>query len=207
MNKLIFTGILLVCSCFRTSAQTDGFALGLKAGLNYSNVYDSQGEDFEADPKYGFAGGAFLTVPIGKYFGIQPEILLSQKGFKATGSLLGGRYGLTRTTTYIDVPLLFAVRPVKYVSILFGPQFSYLTHRKDVYDNGITTVLQEQEFKNDDLRKNTLCFTGGVDIGVKRVVLSARAGWDVRNNLKDGNSVTPRYKNTWIQGTLGFNIL
>jgi Outer membrane protein beta-barrel domain len=207
MNKLIFTGILIVCSCYHTAAQTDVFALGLKAGLNYSNVYDSQGDDFNADPKYGFAGGAFLTMPIGKYFGVQPEILVSQKGFKATGRVLGGTYGLTRTTTYIDVPLLFAVRPVKYVNILFGPQFSYLAHRKDVFDYGVTSVLQEQEFKNDDLRKNTLCFTGGFDIGIKRVVLSARAGWDVRNNLNDGNPVTPRYKNTWIQGTLGFNIL
>ena len=58
-------------------------AFGMKAGANYSNVYDSKGEDFNADPKFGLAAGAFLSIPFGQYIGIQPEILFSQKGFKA----------------------------------------------------------------------------------------------------------------------------
>jgi hypothetical protein len=34
------------------------FQLGLKAGTNYANVYDTQGEEFRADGKFGFVGGA-----------------------------------------------------------------------------------------------------------------------------------------------------
>ena len=94
---------------------------GLKAGANSSNVYDAQGEAFIAKPKYGFAGGAFLSIPIGRYFGIQPEVLYSQKGFKATGTLLGSPYELTRTSSFIDVPLLIAVKPAHFFDITCRP--------------------------------------------------------------------------------------
>lgn len=206
MYKLFLTLLLATGFCMHAHAQTRGIALGLKAGLNYSNVYDSEGEDFIADPKTGFAGGAFVMFPIGKYFGVQPEILLSQRGFSATGRLLGSVYSLTQTTTFVDVPLLLTIRPVSFISILVGPQYSYLTRQKNVFNNDIRNIIQEQEFKNDDIRKNMLCFTGGLDIMVKRLVIGARVGWDFQRNQGDGISETPRYKNTWVQATLGYKI-
>lgn len=180
--------------------------LGVKVGLNYSNVYDAQGEAFRADPKLGFVTGAFLCIPIGKFLGFQPEILFSQKGFIATGSILGSTYSLTRTTNYIDVPLLFALKPSRFISILAGPQYSYLLSQKDVFAIGSTTAEQETEFTNDNIRKNTLCFTGGADITLRHIVISARAGWDVQNNNGNGTSSTPRYKNVWYQLTFGFRM-
>ena len=189
-----------------SNAQSNKLVLGVKAGTNYSNVYDEQGQDFNADAKFGLVAGGFLSIPIGAFIGVQPEVLFSQKGFKATGSLLGGNYSLTRTTNYIDVPLMLAIKPVPFVSILVGPQYLYLLRQKDVFEAGGVTVLQEQEFKNDNLRKNILCFIGGIDINVKHFVLGARAGWDIQNNNGDGTSSTPRYKNAWIQGTVGFRI-
>ncbi|WP_255702558.1 outer membrane beta-barrel protein [Fulvivirga ulvae] len=65
------------------------FQFGLKAGINYSNVYDTKGEKFVADPKFGIAMGVFLAIPVGETIGIQPEVQFSQKGFKATGMILG----------------------------------------------------------------------------------------------------------------------
>lgn len=177
---------------------------GLKAGVNYSNVYDSEGEDFNTDPKLGLAAGAFLAIPIGRYLGVQPEFLFSQKGFRATGKILGSTYSLTRTTNYIDVPLFLTFKPSEFISLLAGPQYSYLTNQKDVFENASTSIEQEQEFENDNIRKNTLCFVGGADINLKHIVLSARAGWDVQNNNGDGSSTTPRYKNVWYQATIGY---
>jgi hypothetical protein len=49
-----------------------------------------------------------------------------------------------------------------------------------------------------------LCLTGGFDITMKHIVLSARAGWDLQENHSDGTSSTPRYKNVWYQGTIGY---
>ena len=182
------------------------FQFGLKAGANYSNVYDEQGEEFRADHKIGFAGGVFLTIPLGNVLGIQPEVLFSQKGFKAEGRLLDNDYGLTRTTTFIDVPLFLAVKPVPAITLLAGPQFSYLLKRKDVFKSEEGSVEQIQEFKNDNIRKNILGVVAGFDINLTPLVVGARAGWDLSTNNGDGTSQTPRYKNAWVQATLGFRL-
>ena len=178
----------------------DKLQLGLKAGVNYSNVYDAQGEEFNADSKFGFVAGGFLTVPIGKYLGIQPEILFSQKGFKATGRILGMDYTFTRTTNFIDIPVLIQLKPIATVTILVGPQFSYMIKQRDEF----ASALIETQFTNDNVQKNILCFIGGADINLDHFVLGARVGWDVTKNNGDGTSTNPRYKNVWYQATLGF---
>jgi len=210
MKKLFFLLIITVIFISSNQCQAqDGpdfrkqLMFGLKAGVNSSNVYDATGEAFIANQKYGFAGGAFLSIPIGKFLGIQPEVLYSQKGFQATGNFLGSPYNLTRTTSYIDVPLLIAIKPASFLTLLAGPQFSYLLTQKDVLTNSSTSSQQEQEFKNDNIRKNILCFLGGVDFNFNHLVLGARAGWDLANNNGDGTSTTPRYKNVWLQATVG----
>jgi hypothetical protein len=198
MKRMIFTILALTSIVSIINAQDnstdsrDKLMFGLKAGVNLSNVYDTKGEDLVADSKFGFAGGAFLSVPFGKIFGIQPEILFSQKGFK--GKFLGAEY--TQTSSYIDMPLLLALKPNAFATLLFGPQFSFLAKEKDTFVN----LSETTEF--DNLRKNTFCLTGGADINVMNFVLSARAGWDVQKNNGDGYT-TPRYKNVWYQATLG----
>lgn len=203
-TALIFAGNVIAQSD-RTDAR-EAFTVGLKAGANYANVYDSEGEDFEADGKLGFAGGGFLTIPIGMYLGIQPEVLFSQKGFTASGNFLGSGYTVTRTTNYLDIPVLFMLKPSEFITVVAGPQFSYLIKQNDVFANGTTSIAQEQEFENDDIRNNTLCFIGGVDINLRHIVLGARVGWDLQSNRSDGSSTTPRYKNTWLQATIAYRL-
>jgi hypothetical protein len=76
--------------------------------------------------------------------------------------------------------------------------------QKDVFANAFTTIEQETEFQNDNVRKNTLCFTGGADINLNHFVIGARVGWDLMNNNGNGTTTTPRYKNVWYQATVGF---
>jgi hypothetical protein len=205
MKKVILS-ILAVAFILQVSNAQSGFVFGVKGGANYSNQYDSKNSDFTATSKFGFAAGAFLTIPLGQYLGVQPEILFSQKGFKAEGKVLGSPYDLTRTTNYIDVPLLLTIKPIEYVSIVVGPQYSYLIKQKDVFTNNIFSSEQTKEFTNENLRKNVLGFVGGLDVNVKSVVIGLRAGWDVQNNNGDGTTSTPRYKNAWTQLTVGFRL-
>lgn len=83
MKKIILIiSAVTTMANFSNAQETDlreRLLFGLKAGVNYSNVYDTQGEEFQADPKMGIAAGAFIAIPIGKYLGIQPEVLYSQK--------------------------------------------------------------------------------------------------------------------------------
>jgi len=207
---LIATSLSLLSYFNPLMAQNDyndlreDLTIGFKAGINYSNVWDEDGQDFKADPRVGFAGGAFISIPIGKYLGIQPEVLISQKGYEAKGTLLGTSYSSSRTTTHLDVPLQLQFKPSEFISIVAGPQFSYLFNQKDSYTFGANSTEQEKEFKNENLRKNTLGFLTGVDIMLKHIVLSGRAGWDLQTNNGDGSSTTPRYKNQWLQFTVGY---
>jgi hypothetical protein len=140
-------------------------------------------------------------------FGFQPEVLFSQKGFKATGTLLGRGYELTRTTNYLDIPLMLAVKPIQYVTVMAGPQFSYLIRQKDTFSNASDSFDVIKEFENDNIRKNIMGVVAGIDVNVKHLVVGARAGWDLSTNHGDGSSVTPRYKNAWLQATLGYRFL
>jgi Outer membrane protein beta-barrel domain len=188
----------------KTNASTINF--GGKFGLNSSNVYDSKGQDFIADSKAGLAFGGFVQIPLTNFIGVQGEILFSQKGFKGRGTLLGSPYNYTRTTNYLDIPILLALKPAEILTVVLGPQYSYLLSEKNEFTNTLFTTMQEQQFNNDNIRKNTLCFIGGVDVNLQRFVISARAGWDVRNNAGDGTNNTPRYKNIWYQATIGYRL-
>lgn len=203
--------LIIVCLCFSfgsiVQAQVmdsrDIVSFGVKAGLNVANVWDAEGQDFQADAKAGFAGGVFLGLPIGPILGFQPEVLLSQKGFSASGTLFGSDYSIKRTTTYIDLPLQLQVKPAEFVTILVGPQYSFLLHQRDAYVWGASSVVQEQEFNNDKIRKNIFGIVAGADFSVSHFVFAPRMGWDLLNNNGDGTSTTPRYKNRWIQLTAG----
>lgn len=204
-TKLLFLLALLLSSGIALQAQTTS-SFGAKAGLNVSNVWDEEGQDFVADSKAGFAGGIFVSLPIGGFLGVQPELLVSQKGFKASGSLLGNAYTFNRTSTFIDVPLQLQVRPISAITLLAGPQFSFLVKEKDVFESGFFSSEQEEAFENVNIRRNILGFVAGVDFNVTPMVLSAKVGWDFMNNHGDGTSEAPRYKNSWFQLTAGFRI-
>lgn len=179
---------------------------GFKVGFNRSNVYDAQGQDFVANPKTGFAGGFFIALPVGSFIGIQPEVLISQKGFSSSGTMFGERYWLERTSTFLDIPLQLQLKPFRFLSLLGGVQYSYLIKQRDAFTNGSSTVAQSDEFSNDNIRRNILGGTLGFDVNIRHVVLSGRYGWDLRANRGDGSSYTPRYKNVWFQATIGYRI-
>lgn len=180
----------------------DQMRFGFKAGVNFSNVYDEEGNNFVADGKTGLAAGVFLSVPFGKVIGFQPELIYSQKGFKATGSVLGFDYDYKRTTTYLDIPLLLQIKPSSNFILLAGPQFSYLLETNNEFNNTSNTV--EEEINGDNYKKNIFGFVVGADVNLDQFVIGGRLGWDISKSDSNGNSDSPRYKNQVIQVTLGY---
>jgi hypothetical protein len=206
MKQIKHTILLIAAFVFIVNIGNAQVNVGLKLGGNLSNIYDTEDEDFTADSKLGLAGGIFGSIPIGTFLGIQPELLFSQKGYKGSGSFLGSEYTYSRTSNYIDLPLLLAIKPASFITILAGPQYSFLIKETYNFENEFLNINDEQVFENDNIRKNTLCLLGGVDINFKQLVIGARVGWDLQNNNGDGTSTTPRYKNIWYQGTLGYRL-
>lgn len=206
-NKWLLTFSVITLLLFSTTVfatEPGALSIGVKAGANLSNVYDSSSEDFQADSKLGLAVGAFLSIPIGSFLGVQPELLFSQRGIRGSGTILFSDYTFVRTANYIDVPLLLAIKPIPQLTLLVGPQYSYLLSQRYEFNNEFINIDQQEEFENENIRKNIMCITGGFDVNLNNLVLGARAGWDLLDNNGDGTSSTPRYKNMWAQATIGY---
>jgi hypothetical protein len=203
-KAILFTALLSSAALFSNAQDArEDFKFGIKGGATLSNVYDSEGEEFDSDSRLGYTVGVNLEIPIGTYFGIHPEVLVTQKGFKGSGNILGADYSYKRTTTFLEFPLLVAFKPSEFLSIVAGPQFAYLLSEKNEFNSAIN-INQEEQFDNDNIRKNILGFVGGVNINFNHVTIGARVGFDFQNNRGDGTSDTPRYKNTWGQFTIGY---
>ena len=214
MKKILRSGLLLFAMAVSsTSFAQDGtsststdtrenFKFGVKAGINLSNVYDEEGDDFVADSKVGFAGGAFVSIPLGTFVGIQPEVMFSQKGFKFESNGLLGDNKFTRTTSHLDIPVHLQIESL---SILVGPQFSYLLNTKNEF-NGYSAE-QEQEINDENYKKGVIGLSAGVDFNIDNFILSARAAWDLSKTNEDGEESSLRYKNQVIQFTVGYTFL
>lgn len=170
--------------------------VGIKAGLNYSNVYSESGDDFVADGKAGFAGGVFVSIPLSQLIGVQPELMYSQKGFK--GDVLGIDY--KATFNYIDLPIHLQIKPTENISILAGPQFSYLLSSEYEFGN----LNASSDDAEDDNNRATIGLSAGVDFTVQNFVISARGAWDLSKVNKDNNTSDINYKNQVLQVTLGY---
>ena len=171
--------------------------VGIKAGINYSNVYSESGDGYVADGKVGFAGGVFVSIPLNELVGIQPELLYSQKGFKTEGTFFDGEI----TSSYLDLPILLQIKPTENISLLAGPQFSYLLSTK--YElNGFSAI--DEEDLDDNNNRATLGISAGVDFTVQNFLISARGSWDLSKVNKDNSTSDINYKNQLFQVTLGY---
>ncbi len=177
---------------------------GFRIGTNCSNVFDPEGAAFKTTSLIRLVAGVFFVYPINAGVGLQPEILFSQKGFKVSGKILDAPYNLTRTTNYLDVPILFAFKLTPNFTILIGPQYSYLINQQDVFDLNTTNVAQENEFAKNNIRKNMFGFSFGIDAHVNHLLLGLRAQWDVLTNTEAETSTAPIYKNALLRATIGY---
>lgn len=205
MKRLLSMSVLCVLMSLSLNAQEarSSISLGAKGGLTISNVYDSKGDEFSSSAKAGFAAGVFMHLPLGTFVGIQPEVMFSQKGYKSTGSVLGFEYTMTRTSDYVDVPVFLAIQPTAFATLLLGPQYSYLIKQTNALVTPVSNTVVEEEFNNENIRKNTFGIAMGMDLRYQMFIVSGRVAWDLFNNNGDGTSTTPRYKNVTGQVTLG----
>ena len=202
MKKSFF--LVLFALLFISLQAQNGISFGVKGGLNIANIYDSKGNDYAANAKTGFAAGGFLHVPIGSFLGIQPEVMYSQKGYLTSGTVLGLDYSTSRTSDYLDIPILLAFKPLDMVTLLVGPQYSYLLKQTTHDVTPVSNKTVVDDFTNDNIRRNTFGLVIGTDVNFSVLVLSGRVAWDLYDNNGDGTSTTPRYKNVVGQITLGY---
>ena len=124
MKKMI---LLVALAAMSTGVFAQNFDYGIKGGLNFSNITDS-----DWDMKAGFHLGAFAEFKISDYFGIQPEFVYSRQGafVKEDGWKYWARFN------YINIPVLAKIYIAERLSVNVGPQFGLLLNSKMKAKNG-----------------------------------------------------------------------
>jgi hypothetical protein len=173
--------------------------VGIAGGLNFSNTVDAYDANFSTNGLTGAHVGLTFEIPLVYPLSFAPEVLFSQKGYKA--ETLDGTF--KQRTNYIDVPLLAKFRVVRGFNIVAGPQLTFLTGTRNTFDNGFNTVYIDHYNNRGDKS-----FIGGV-LGVgfdinRNVELRARYAIDFQHNNGDFNSTLPDFRNQVFQVGLGF---
>lgn len=131
-----------------TANKADGVRFGIRAGLN---VADWSGDAVQSvqqlldftdgavtrEQRPGFHAGAYVSLPLGPRFTVEPGIQYSEKGMTVSGKLpieqldfLNAKATATARMGYIDVPVLLKGYLTRGLYLYAGPQASYLATSK-----------------------------------------------------------------------------
>ena len=153
MIKKLFFAIIAVAITGQVTAQQIKF--GAKAGLNLATFKGADlGAGADLKTKYGVAFGATAEFSLTDKFSVQPELLFSQQGLKATIEVLEDNeiLDVDFNVNYLSVPVLAKYYVLKGLSLEAGPQVSFLLSEK-ITVNGIE-AMEAPEPKKVDFSAN-----------------------------------------------------
>lgn len=173
--------------------------VGIAGGLNISNTVDAYNADFSTSSVAGANVGLTFEIPLAYPLSFAPEVLFSQKGYRAETP-----YGTFRNrTNHIDIPLLAKFRVVRGFNIVVGPQLTFQTSARQTFDDGFSTVYRDNY--DNVYEKSYIAGVLGVGFDINRnVELRARYAIDLQQNHGDFNSSLPDFRNQVFQIGLGF---
>jgi hypothetical protein len=181
--------------------QTDDFyrpRVGIEAGLSIANTVDSYDANYSTDNILGLNAGLTATIPVVYPFSFQPEILFSQKGYKAYTT--DGTF--TQRNNYIDIPLLANFRLVRGFNFLIGPQINIPLSSTSTFDDGFT--VDRESYYDNSSNKSYVAGVIGLSVDLNsNVDIHARYALDLSSNTYDLNSPIPNYRNQVWQFGIG----
>lgn len=217
MKKLLLTATIVISS-MTVFAQEKLFTVGLRAGVNLSQVsgndlsLSSGGRNFSFKNNdtraYGFVGGIFMR--FGKTIFIQPEILLSQKGGRFDVFENGKSNGRTvdLKLTNLDLPVLIGVKLMNVLRINAGPVATF--RLSDSGNIGDSIKEYQGQSSKEIFNDVTLGYQAGVGFDIGKLNIDLRYEGNVNDvvNVKfaDANTASKfAAKGNSLQATLGFN--
>jgi len=141
MKKISLFLCTLFISAFIFAQQA---TIGLKAGLNVSNLSNSTGYDMGS--KLGFNGGLLAHIHLNPSLALQPEAVYSSQGAKYT--ITGTEH--TLSLNYINIPVQLQYMFNNGFRVQTGPQVGFLAGVKDKVNDEETGYFTSQDFKTVD---------------------------------------------------------
>ncbi|MEL1245315.1 porin family protein [Flavobacterium sp. DGU11] len=180
MKKIIF---LLTALAGSFAMQAQGIDFGIKAGANFANF---TGGDINTKSITSFHAGAVVELNIVPVFSVQAEALFSSQGatYKDTALNITKDINLK----YVSVPVLAKFYVLPKLSVMAGPQFSFLVDDAD------------EAFKS---KKFDLAASGGVELKII-AGLFAQARYNIGLTKVNDDQVSGDVKNAVFQLSLGY---
>lgn len=195
----------------RTNSEQN---IGIKAGLNFSQLYINQPNAENEQMKLGYHFGLFGTIPLNQHLMLQHEVLYTDVGSKITygGSDLAALYGIASGEVrfylnYVQVPLTTVVN-IGPFGVSAGPYAAYLLSAKvkDLKSSDLNGT-ERKELNTDDFNRIDYGLVGGLTWYVASVTIGARYNYGLREIGKHGlaGSLTRDSKNAVAQLYIGLD--
>ena len=179
--------VTLIMAPLVSQAQMDDSRIGIKGGLNVSNFYQNNVDDQNA--RLGFSVGLFTELAVGESFSIQPELLLSTKGNRATYGNSGGlpdafniEGEVKSNLTYIDIPILAKVTFGEIINAHIGPYASYLIGASVSGEGDLGDGSEELD--RDNFKSWDYGLAAGLGVDLEAVTIGARYNLGLVNVAK-----------------------
>ncbi len=155
MRKLLLATALLASGITMAQDEENTSYLGVRAGLNVSTLKMTGDLPLGQESNIAFRpmGGFFASLPVGKRFSIQPEILYSGMGavIKNAGK------DIRQRLNELSVPVLLKYKISEKVNLLAGPQLDLLISSKQKMDDETIDDL-------DRLNRDNISATAGLEV-------------------------------------------
>jgi hypothetical protein len=148
------------------TASAQHVNIGIKAGLNVSNINNDNGATY--DSKAGLNLGLIGHIHLSKQWALQPELVYSGQGAKFTTAGVESKINLD----YINVPLLLQYMFDNGFRIQAGPQVGFLVSAKNKTNSNSLDI--KSNLKGTDV---------GLGMGIGYVKPSTGFGVDARYNF------------------------
>lgn len=163
----ILTLLFLSGAVVSSTAQDRG--MGIKGGLNLSNLYVDDVDDENA--RVGFHVGVYGQIVSTETFAIQPELLYTTKGSESEWN------GLIDQTVkfnlnYLELPVLAVFKLGESAEIHIGPYFSYLLGANIDTEGDLGGT--NEELDRDNFKSFDFGLSGGFGLNFGAVQIGAR---------------------------------
>jgi len=186
----------------RTDSGNPTARVGIKGGLNVSNLYVKDVNDNNA--RFGFNAGFYGQILSSEVFAIQPELLYSTKGSEATyGGIVNSKVRFN--LNYIDLPVLAVFKLGPSAEIHAGVYGSYLVNANIKYSGNVGNGTDQ--INRDNLNTYDWGWVGGLGLNFGAVQIGARYNYGMVKiaNSNSASALLGNSKNSLAQLYIALN--
>lgn len=201
--KLVLAMCVILVAGQQVYSQAE-FAVGIKAGPNFSTIDTKASAGTNYQNRAGFHGGAFVLVKAAK-IGIQPEIIFSQQGSKVEIN----SQDFESNFSYVNIPVILKLYTLAGINIQAGPQFGFVTNAEAPIQDQLNPGSYEVADVKDKMKSSD--FTVALGLGWDLpfgLTLDARYNLGLSKIYDDAPAYqTGDAKNQVFQFSLGYKLV